>query len=132
LPDEKTLKAMLYDKDGKLSETAKLFIVSYKGKTIGSSLCIYDKERAYLTYSCGLRKSYPLQYPGIMAIWAALTDAHREGYPHFDFLEARGLSKIHYTFLSTLSNYGSKQVSTFRWYRFRWNWINKILRAIYV
>ena len=132
LPDEKTLKAMLYNQDGSLSETAKLFIVTYKGKTIGSSLCIYDKERAYLTYSCGLRKSYPLQYPGIMAIWAALTDAYQNGYPHFDFLEARGLSNIHYSFLSTLSNYGSKQVGTFRWYRYRWNWINKILRAIYV
>lgn len=132
LPDKKTLFAMLYEKDGTLSEKARLFIVKYKEKIIGSSMCIYDKERAYLAYCCGLRKSHPLQYPGIMAIWAALTDAHKSGYPHFDFLEARGLSQIHYNFLNTLLNYGGKQVGTFRWYHFRWNWINKILRAIYV
>ena len=131
-PDARTLDAMLYAPDGSISSNAKLFIVEYKGKTIGSSICIYDKGRAYLAYCCGLRKRYPLQYPGIMSIWAALTDAYNEGYPHFEFLEARGCSRIHYTFLNTLSNYGSKQTGTYRWYHFRWNWINKILRAIYV
>jgi hypothetical protein len=132
LPDRETLRRMLYNADGTLQEEARLFIVTYKGKTIGSSICLYDKERANLAYSCGLRKSYPMLYPGIMAIWAALSDAYQKGYAHFEFLEARALSRIHIKFIGTLLNYGCKQVGTLRWYHFKWRWVNKILRAIYV
>ncbi len=132
LPKRQILKEMLVNSDGSLSEKARLFIVTYKDKIIGSSLCLYDKDRAYLAYSCGLRKRYPLQYPGIMAIWAALSDAYSKGYAHFEFLEARALSRLHHNFINTLLNYGGKQVGTLRWYHFKWNWVNKILRSIYV
>lgn len=132
LPGLQTLKDMILDANGMLSDKVKLFVVTYKDKIIGSSLCLYDKERVNLAYSCGLRKRYPLQYPGIMAIWAALSDAYEKGYAHFEFLEARALSRIHSGFLSTLLNYGGKQVGTLKWYHFKWNWVNKILRAIYV
>ena len=132
LPNRATLNMMLHNSDGSLSEKAKLFIVTYKGKAIGSSVCLYEKERANLAYSCGLRKSYPMQYPGIMAIWAALSDAYKEGFAHFEFLEARSLSHINRKFISTLLNYGGKQKGTLRWFHFKWRWLNKILRAIYV
>lgn len=132
LPTRKSLDIMLHNTDGTLSERAKMFIVTYKGKAIGSSYCLYDNERAYLAYSCGLRKSYPMQYPGIMAIWAALSDAHKQGFAHFEFLEVRALSRINRKFVSTLLNYGGKQKGTLRWFHFRWQWLNKILRAIYV
>ena len=132
LPDVEALQNMLHDTCGNLSDKAKLFIVSYKEKIIGCSICLYDKERANLAYSCGLRKSYPMQFPGIMAIWAAISDAHLKGYAHFEFLEARNLSFFHRKFISTLLNYGGKQKGTLRWYRFNWNWMNKILHAIYV
>lgn len=132
LPDIEALQNMLHDTYGNLSDKAKLFIVSYKDKIIGSSICLYDKERANLAYSCGLRKSYPMQFPGIMAIWAAISDAYLNGYAHFEFLEARNLSFFHRKFIATLLNYGGKQKGTLRWYRFKWNWMNKILHTIYV
>lgn len=132
LPGKSALLSMLHNSDGTLSDKAKLFIVQFKGKTIGSSICLYDNDRANLAYSCGLRKRYPMQYPGIMAIWAALTDAYHCGYSHFEFLEVRGLPHLHANFINTLMNYGGKQVGTLRWYHFKWNWVNKILRAIYV
>lgn len=132
LPGREALYAMLHNADGTLSSRAKLFVVKYKEKIIGSSFCLYDKNRANLAYSCGLRKRFPMQYPGIMAIWAALTDAHKLGYAHFEFLEARALSRLHRGFTNTLLNYGGKQVGTLRWYHFRWNLVNKILRSIYV
>lgn len=132
LPNKMTLNMLLHNSDGTLSESAKIFIVTYNGKTIGSSFCFYDKERAYLAYSCGLRKSFPMQYPGIMAIWAALSDAYEQKFAHFEFLEVRALSRIHHKFINTLLNYGGKQKGTLRWFHFKWNWINKILRAIYV
>ena len=132
LPDEKTLYKTLHNSDGTLSDEAKLFVVKYRGKTIGSSICLYDKERANLAFSCGLRKSHPMQHPGIMAIWAALSDAYKEGYAHFEFLEARALSFLHAKFRYTLQNYGGKEKGTLRWYHYKWQWLNKILRAIYV
>ena len=132
LPSNEALYSILHSSNGELSENSKLFIVEFKNRIIGSSICLYDKERAYLAYSCGLRKRYPMQYPGIMAIWASLTDAHQRGFAHFEFLEARNLSRLHRGFINTLLNYGGKQVGTLRWYHFRWNWINKILRSIYV
>ena len=67
-----------------------------------------------------------------MAIWAAITDAYKNKYDHFEFLEARSLPYFHRKFIGTLLNYGGKQVGTLRWYHFKWNWLNKILRAIYV
>ena len=132
LPSKKVLDQMLHNSDGSLSEKARLFIVEYKEKIIGSSICLYDQDRANLAYCCGLRKSHPMQYPGIMAIWAALENAHRLGYAHFEFLEARALSGIHMRFINTLLNYGGKQKGTLRWFHFKWQWLNKILRAIYV
>lgn len=132
LPCRKTLFNMLQNSDGTLSDEAKLFVVLYKGKIIGSSICLYEKERALLAYSCGLRKSYPFQYPGIMAIWAAISDAHKQGYAHFEFLEVRGVSKLRKSFLNAIGNFGGKETSPLRWYHFKWNWLNKFLRWIYV
>ena len=132
LPSKETLNMMLHNSDGSLSRQAKMFVVTYKGKAIGSSFCIYDKERAYLAYYCGLRKSHPMQYPGIMAIWAALTDAHKQGYAHFEFLEVRARTRINPKFINSLLNYGGKQKGTLRWFHFKCRLLNKILRAIYV
>ena len=132
LPGKEALHAMLHNDDGTLSDKAKLFIVEYNNKIIGASICLYEKGRASLAYSCGLRKSYPLQYPGIMAIWAAITDADRQGYEHFEFLEVRGLSRLRKSFLGTIGNFGGKDVSTLRWYHFKLGWLNKFLRWIYV
>ena len=132
LPSKKSLNIMLHNTDGTLSDRAKMFIITYKEKIIGSSYCLYDNERAYLAYSCGLRKRYPMQYPGIMSIWAALNDAYKQGFAHFEFLEVRALPRINQKFVSTLLNYGGKQKGTLRWFHFKWCWLNKILRAIYV
>ena len=132
LPDTKSLFKLLHNSDGSLSKSAKMFLVIYKERIIGSSICLYEEGRAYLAYSCGLRKRFPLQFPGIMAIWAALSDAYNQGYEHFEFLEVRGLSKLRRSYLGTIGNFGGKEVSTLRWYHFKWNWINNILRWIYV
>ena len=132
LPDTEILFNMLHKTDGTFSDEAKLFIVEYKGKIIGSSICLYEDKRAILAYSCGLRKSFPLQHPGIMAIWAAITDAYTNKYHHFEFHEVRGLSRLRKSFLTTIENFGGKDASTLRWYHFKWNWVNKILRWIYV
>ena len=132
LPSTECLYRMLHNDDGTLSDNARMFLVIYKDRTIGCSICLYEKGRALLAYSCGLRKRFPLQFPGIMAIWAAITDADRQGYEHFEFLEVRGLSRLRKSFLGTIGNFGGKDVSTLRWYHFKLGWLNKFLRWIYV
>lgn len=131
-PNCEAMFNMLHNSDGTLSDEAKMFIVLNKGKIIGSSICLYESKRAMLAYSCGLRKRHPLLYPGIMAIWAAISDAHNNGYSHFEFLEVRALSRLRKSFLNTIGNFGGKDVGTLRWYHLKWNWLNKFLRWIYV
>lgn len=126
LPGSNILRGLLAD------EKQRMFIVEHGGKIIGCSVCSYHNGNAYLTFSCGLRKSHPLLYPGITAVWAAIEDAHRRGYAHIEFLESRTLAGIRSGYKNFLLNFGGKQVSTLRWYHFKWNFLNKILRAIYV
>lgn len=131
-PGVDILRQLLTHPDGSLRNETRLFVVEQKGKMIGCSICTYDKDRAYLAFSCGLRKSYPNHYPGIMAVWAAIEDAHKNNYAHIEFLESRTLIGIRSSYKNFLLNFGGKQVSTLRWYRFKWNILNKILRTIYV
>jgi hypothetical protein len=132
LPSTECLYRMLHNDDGTLSDNARMFLVIYKDRTIGCSISLYEKGRALLAYSCGLRKSHPLLYPGIMSVWAAIEDAHRRGIPHFEFAVSGAPLRNNTGFRNFILNFGGKQVSTIRWYRYRWMWINKILRKIYV
>ena len=59
-------------------ELAKVFLVKYKGKIIGGSICLFSKESAYLWFSGGMRKTYAFLYPGILAVWAPITYAHEK------------------------------------------------------
>ena len=131
LPPSEFLLQLLTENENSDSSKARMFAVYYKGNIIGCSLCIYDKERAYLAYNCGLRKSHPLLYPGIVAVWAAIKDAYMRNIPHFEFLEPHGF-KLPSGYLNFLLSFGAKQVATLRWRHFKWNIINKIFRAIYV
>ena len=65
----------------------RIFIVTYKEKIIGGSACIYSDDNAYLWFSGGMRKTYALQYPGILAVWQALHDAKERGYRHLEFMD---------------------------------------------
>lgn len=130
LPPAKFLRSMLGTEDEEPAR-ARLFAVRYKGEIIGCSLCLYHDGNAYLAYSCGQRKSHPLLYPGIVAVWAAIKDAKERTLAHFEFLET-GNPKIPSGYLNFILNFGGKQVGTLQWCHFKWNWINKILRAIYV
>lgn len=131
-PPEKIVRKILLDDSGSPMEQTGLFIVRFKEKIIGCSLCFYEGTRAHLAFSCGLRKRHPLLYPGIMAIWAAITDAYQRGYEHFEFSESNLLSRHKSGYINLILNFGGKQVSTMRWFRFKWHWLNKISRAIYV
>ena len=112
-------------------ESAKAFIVRYKGKIIGGSLCVFSDGRSYLLFVGGMQKTYPLLSPKAMAVWAAITYAKEKGYEHFEFIDA-GLPFDRFSYREFILSFGGKQTSTRQWYRFRWNWLNRLLCRIYV
>ncbi len=75
-------------------------------------------ESAYLWFSGGMRKTYAFLYPGVLAVWAALTYALEEGYEHFEFMDAGFHSRSTVT-VNFILRFGGKQSSTRRWFRFR-------------
>lgn len=111
-------------------ETARVFLVKYRDKVIGGSFCMYSGERAYLSFSGGLRKTYAWLHPGSMAVWAAIRYAHNKGYQHFEFVDA-GLPFQKVGYRNFILSFGGKQVSTRRWFRFRWGWLNRLAHWLY-
>lgn len=112
------------------SNQAKIFIVRYKNKIIGGAACIYSGDSAYLWFSGGMRKTYALQYPGILAVWKALTDAQKSGYRHMEFMDV-GLPFKKHGYRDFVLRFGGRQSSTRRWFRFRWQWLNNLFIKIY-
>ena len=112
-------------------ETGKIFVVKYKGRIIGGSVCLYSGDNAYLLFSGGLRKSHPKQYPGVLAVWAALTYAYDHGYHHMEFMDV-GLPFKRHGYRDFLLRFGGAQYSTRRWFRFRWSWLNRLLTYFYI
>lgn len=112
-------------------EQGKIFIVKYKERIIGGSVCIYSGENAYLWFSGGMRKTYALQYPGILAVWKALEDAHERGYQHMEFMDV-GLPFRKHGYRDFVLRFGGKQSSTRRWFRIRWGWLNNLMIKFYV
>ena len=111
-------------------KSAKTFLVLYRNKVIGGTFCMYSEDRVYLCFSFGLRKIYARLHPRVMAVWAAITDAHRKGYRHFEFVDA-GLPFRKVGYRNFILSFGGKQVSTRRWFRFRWEWLNKLAGWFY-
>lgn len=111
-------------------QQSKIFIVCYKNKIIGGSVCIYSEDNAYLWFSGGMRKTYALQYPGVLAVWQALVDAQQRGYRHMEFMDV-GLPFRKHGYREFVLRFGGKEISTRRWFRIRWNWLNRVLMWIY-
>ena len=88
-----------------------MFLVKYKGKIIGGSICLFSKESAYLWFSGGMRKTYAFLYPGILAVWAPITYAHEKGYAHLEFMDA-GLPFKKHGYRDFVLRFGGKQQYT--------------------
>ena len=109
---------------------SRIFTVKYKDRIIGGSFCMYSDDHAYLCFSFGLRKTFARLHPNALAVWAALTDAHQRGYRHFEFFDA-GLPYQKVGYRNFILSFGGKQVSTRRWFRFRWEWLNRLSGWLY-
>ena len=116
----------------KLQETShcKLFVTKYRNRAIGAATCLYSNRNAYLWYMAAKRKSYPTLHPGTATVWGAITDAYNQHCWHINFLDV-GLpfKKNHYR--DFILSFGGKEVSTYRWFRYTFPWLNKIAAWLY-
>lgn len=113
-----------------LNGYGKVFIVKYKEKIIGGSVCIFSESTSYLWFSGGMKKTYKKQYPCVLATWKALDYAHKNGYRHLEFVDV-GLPFRKHGYREFVLRFGGKQSSTRRWYRFSWNFLNNLMMKIY-
>ena len=112
-------------------EKARLFIVYYKEKIIGGSLCAFSNGTAYLWFSGGMRKTHKIQYPGVLAVWAAIHYSYKHNYQHFEFMNVGVPFRLH-GYREFILRFGGKERSTRRWFRFRWKWLNKLATWFYL
>lgn len=108
----------------------KIFLVAYHGRIIGGSVCIYSGTNAYLWFSGGLRKTYAMQYPGILAVWGAMDDAKQRGFRHFEFVDV-GLPFRYHGYREFVLRFGGNQLGTRRWFRLRSAWLNRLLAKFF-
>lgn len=67
----------------------KFLLVKYNGKVIGGMMCpIFAGKAIYEWYVCGLDEEYKEQYPSVMATYATIEYAKKNGLPIFDFMGA--------------------------------------------
>lgn len=111
-------------------ETARIFIVKHNEKIIGGTFCIYSGNNAYLWFTGSLNKTYPRLHPEVLSIWAAISHAYENNYRHFEFMNS-GLPFSKFGYRDFILGFGGRQISTRRWYRFRWKWLNYIACRLY-
>lgn len=116
-----------FNTDKQLGE---IFTVRYHGKIIGGAVCFFSGDTAYLILAGGLRKSYPSLYPNVLAIWNAMLTSRKMGYSHFEFMNA-GLPFKKFGYRDFILRFGGRQLGTRRWFRFRWEWLNKVMEKFY-
>lgn len=112
------------------SDNCRLFATIWRGKVIGGCVCIYSNNNAYLWYLASKRKSHPLLYPATATVWGAISDAYERKFRHIFFMDV-GLpfKKSHYR--DFILKFGGKEVSSYRWFRFTFGWLNHLMRLVY-
>ena len=129
LPEEDFFLALQRHPSGQ--RLSRIFLVRYRGRIIGGSVCLFSGQKAYLMFSGGLRKSFPLHYPGVLAVWKAITWSMEQGYERFEFINA-GLPFRQFGYRDFILRFGGKQLSSRRWFKLRWDWLNRLLIRIYL
>jgi serine/alanine adding enzyme len=92
-------------------------LVRYQGRIVGGILCPILAGRAiYEWYVCGLDEAAPDIHPSVLATWAAIDYALKQGIPAFDFLGA-GPPERDYGVRDFKARFGGRLVSWGRHFR---------------
>ena len=103
----------------------KMLLTTYKGKTLGCAIYVYSDGDAYLWYSASRRKSYASLHPNAVTFWNTIRYTYKENCQHIRFMDV-GLPFSRNPYRDFILSFGGKEVSTFRWFRTRSQWLNKL------
>lgn len=119
LPDDAFFKGMMD------VGHCKILLTTYKGKTVGCSVMVYSEGDAYLWYTASRRKSYASLHPNGVTFWNSIRQAHNDGRNHIRFMDV-GLPFRRNPYRDFILSFGGKEVSTLRWFRISFRWLNKL------
>jgi serine/alanine adding enzyme len=92
-------------------------LVKYRGKIIGGILSpVTPGKTIYEWYVCGLDHEYKEVYPSVLATWAAIDYALKNGIPQFDFMGV-GIPEREYGVREFKSRFGGEMVNYGRFAR---------------
>ena len=93
------------------------FLIEHQKKIIGGSMCpIMTNQFIYEWYHCGLDREHKRFYPSVLATWAPIAHAIKNGVRGFDFMGA-GRPDLDYGVREFKSKFGGKLVSFGRFER---------------
>jgi len=119
LPDNAFFKGMMDEGH------CKILLTTYKGKTVGCSVMVYSEGDAYLWYTASRRKSYASLHPNGVTFWNSIRQAHKDNCQHIRFIDV-GLPFRRNPYRDFILSFGGKEVSTLRWFRISFRWLNKL------
>jgi len=94
----------------------KYLLIKFDGKIIGGIMCPIFKKTLYEWYVCGLDNEYKDQSPSVLATWAPIEYAAKNGLKYFDFLGA-GSADSDYGVREFKSKFGGELVQYGRFLR---------------
>ncbi len=119
LPPEEQFRLMMG------SRHCRFFVVKLQDKVVGGCTCVYSQKDANLWMVASKRKSHPTLHPETRIVWEVMNLAYQEGYEHFRFLHV-GLPFSKNPMRDFILRFGGKEMSTYRWFRFSFSWINAL------
>ena len=111
LPDFSFFEKFFEQKD-----LGKYFLVKFEDKIIGGIMCPIFKDSIYEWYVCGFDNEYKDQSPSVLATWAPIEYAAKNGLKYFDFLGA-GSADSDYGVREFKSKFGGELVEYGRFLR---------------
>lgn len=130
------LKLRRYTPDGTFFQAlrdvpdVKLYVTEFHGRVIGCCACVWSGGNAYLWYLASLRKSFAACHPDTLTVWHAIKCAHAAGLSHVYFMDV-GLPFMRNPFREFILSFGGKPVSTFRWFRTSFPWLDRLLSWLF-
>jgi len=108
-----------------------IFLARYKGKIIGSMICVFSGDTMYEWYVGCANKLFLRQYPGVCLTVHALEYCQTQGFPFFNFKDMT--TPFHRSGVRDFKiQFGGKQRNAKQWRRYKWNWLNKLFTKLYV
>lgn len=92
------------------STAGKFFVIKFNGEVVGGNVCpVFGNRTVYEWYRCGKDNLAKGLYPNVMATWAPIKFAAKNGFQHFDFMGA-GRPGVRYGVRDFKARFGGEEV----------------------